>query len=101
MKNVTLDDLQVKDGLYCKYVQDDFFLQKTVPFTGEIHEKGYRGSIVDGKKEGYWQLYHWTKPTQLSAHGHYKNGKQEGLWEYFDHRGNVITSGRYKNGLSV
>ena len=46
---VTIDDLDYRDGLYYKNFTD-------VPFTGEVTGET-QGSYKDGKRDGPWVLY--------------------------------------------
>ena len=46
------------------------------PFTGEVDEGQARGSIKNGKMEGYWHYYY--ENGQLASKGNFVNGKSNG-----------------------
>ena len=86
---LTIDDLVQREGIYYKKFTD-------VPFTGEIDEGEYRGSLKNGKMEGYWMVYH--KNGQLSRKGNYRNSKREGYWLRYWDNGQLFAKGNSKNG---
>jgi len=93
-EEISMDDLVERDGLLYKKFTD-------VPFTGEIDEGSYQGSLKNGKPEGTWVAYHDN--GQLKAKGALKNGEQEGPWVYYSEDGTVINdvTGTYKNGKKI
>ena len=88
------NDLVIRAGLlYEKFT--------ATPFTGEVDEGLYRGSIKNGKMEGSWKGY--SDNGQLFWKGNYKNGKIEGYWEQYNTDGTLWKehTGTYKNGVKV
>ena len=57
---LTYDDLVKREGIYYKKFTD-------VPFTGEVDEGVSKGSIKNGKMEGYWERYWYN--GQLKGKG--------------------------------
>lgn len=85
----TIDDLVYRNGLYYQKFTD-------VPFTGEIDEGEFRGSLKNGKREGFW-LGYWDN-GQLLSKGSFKNDKEEGSWEYYWKNGQLLSKGDFRNG---
>jgi len=91
---LSLEDLVEQAGLwYEKFT--------STPFTGEVNEGRYKGSIKNGKKEGSWKYYY--ENGQLSAKGIFENGKSDGYWEFYTIDGTPMEffTGTYKNGVKV
>ena len=86
---LTMDDLVQRMSVFYKQFTD-------VPFTGEIDEGKYRGSLKNGKRDGFWLVYYDN--GQLKAKGHFRNGIQEGYWESYWDNGQLFTKGNSKNG---
>ena len=84
----TRDDLVIRAGLYYKKFT-------ATPFTGEL-EGQWKGSIKNGKEEGFWEYY--DKNGQLFRKGDFKNGKRKGSWETYYEGGQLWYKGDYKNG---
>jgi antitoxin component YwqK of YwqJK toxin-antitoxin module len=84
-----MDDLVGREDLFYEKFND-------IPFTGEVDEGLIKGSIQDGKKEGYWIGYH--ENGQLWAKGDYKNGLKDGAWVFYHESGRLHARGNYKNG---
>ena len=93
-EGTSVDDLVERDGLlYKKFTE--------VPFTGEIDEGSYQGSLKNGKPEGPWVYYHDN--GQLQAKGDIKNLEREGPWVFYSEDGTVdnALTGTYKNGKKI
>ena len=90
---LTMDDLVKRGGRTAGLWYEKF---TDTPFTGEVDEGREKGSIKNGKKEGYWVHYHSN--GQLMNKGDYKNGKMEGYWEDYRDNGYLYDKGDYKNG---
>ena len=88
-EGTSMDDLVERDGLFYKKFTE-------VPFTGEIDEGSYQGSLKNGKPEGTWVAYHDN--GQLKGKGDWKNGKEEGPWVYYYDNGQLFSKGVIKNG---
>ena len=110
---LSTEDLVIRAGLYyAKFT--------ATPFTGEVDEGLYRGSLRNGKREGSWKSYygsgmlsnkgeyknnelegswesHWDN-GQLSSKGNSKSGNKEGSWESYYDSGQLISKGDFKNG---
>ena len=80
------DDLVIRAGLYYEKFT-------ATPFTGEVDEGVSKGSIKNGKMEGYWVI----SGLMLIQKGNYKNGKKEGSWETYWANGQLMLKGTYKN----
>tara|TARA_B100001057_G_C22132936_1_gene675226 strand:+ start:101 stop:505 length:405 start_codon:yes stop_codon:yes gene_type:complete len=87
-ETLTIDDLVERDGLVYKKFTN-------VPFTGEITGID-TGQFKDGKKEGYWEFYHYN--GQLSGKGNMKEGRMEGLWFWYSEDGYLHYKGQYCEG---
>ena len=86
---VTMKDLEKREGLYYKKFTD-------VLFTGKVTEKLLRGTFRNGKKDGPWVEYQrngrlWFKET-------YKDGKQDGPFVWYHDNGQLLDKGTYKDG---
>ena len=86
---VTMKDLQKREGLYYKKYTD-------VLFTGKVTEKLLRGTFRNGKKDGPWVEYQrngrlWFKET-------YKDGKPDGPWVIYHDNGQLKDKGTFKDG---
>ena len=80
------DDLVIRAGLYYEKFT-------ATPVTGEVDEGVSKGSIKNGKMEGYWVI----SGLMLIQKGNYKNGKKEGSWETYWANGQLMLKGTYKN----
>ena len=93
---LSMDDLVERDGIPGLEGYGLYYEKFTsTPFTGEVDEGLARGSIKNGKKEGYWETY-WEN-GQLFIKGSFKNGKKEGSWELYWDNGRLFKKGNYKN----
>ena len=64
---LTMDDLVIRAGLkYEKFT--------ATPFTGEVDEGLYRGSLRNGKREGSWETYKSDGTVDEEGTGTFKNG---------------------------
>ena len=54
---------------------------------------------MNGKKEGYWEGYHYN--GQLCWKGHYVNGRKEGYWEYYYDNGQLWYKVHYVRGEEI
>ena len=68
-----------------------------VPFTGEVDEGVYRGTIKNGYREGLWVMYYGE--GQIWSEGAYKNGSREGPWVMYYPSGQLATKGAHNNGV--
>ena len=82
------NDLVYRAGLYYEKFT-------ATPFTGEV-EGIWRGSIKNGRMDGYWEIYY--ENGQLMYKGNLKNDKEEGYWENYWYNGQLASKGDYKNG---
>jgi antitoxin component YwqK of YwqJK toxin-antitoxin module len=80
----------------------------------------WKGNLVNGKREGYWEFYYpngklrkkgnlvndnrhgyweaYYSNGQLISKGNYVNGKREGYWEEYWSGGQLESKGNYVNG---
>ena len=80
---LTIDDLVERNDINYEKFTD-------IPFTGEVEGK-MNGSFKNGKREGYWVIYHDN--GQLMGKGEYKNGKQIGFFEIYHDNGQLQSKG--------
>ncbi|MAD11452.1 MAG: hypothetical protein CMC04_01855 [Flavobacteriaceae bacterium] len=96
-KDVSMDDLVQRDGLYYEKNSD-------VPFTGNILWYAYKDkniitikvSYKDGKREGEYLEYY--ENGQLRFKRNYKDGKLEGEYLIYYESGQLKKKNNYKNG---
>ena len=86
---LTMDDLVIRAGFYCEKFT-------ATPFTDEVDEGLYRGSLRNGKREGSWELYY--RSGMLRSKGEFKNDELEGSWESYWDLGQLRMKGDSKNG---
>ena len=86
---LSLGELVKTDGLWYEKFTD-------VPFTGEVDEGVYRGTIKNGNREGPWVMYYGE--GRLWSKSEYKNGSREGPWVRYWYDGTLYKKGAYKNG---
>ena len=87
-KDVSMDDLVQRDGLYYEKYTD-------APFTGNVIGQ-QQGKISKGIQNGEWIEY-WNN-GQLKLKGNVKNGQQEGEVLYYYENGKLEIKGNFKNG---
>ena len=86
-KDVSMDDLVQRDGLYYEKYTD-------VPFTGNVIGQ-QQGKISKGKREGEWLNYY--ENGQLEYKKYYKDDKFDGEWLYYNKNGQLEISKIYKD----
>ena len=87
-KDVSMDDLEERVGLYYEKFKGD-------PFTGKVTGQK-QGKISKGKKEGEWIWYY--ENGQLSSKSNYKDGKEDGEWLWYHSNGQLQTKVNYIDG---
>ena len=71
--------------------QKDTFSIRTKAF-GALEELHFKHSLLHGKYIRYWN------PSTVEVSGHYQQGVEVGMWEYFDSTGVKIKEANYKEG---
>jgi antitoxin component YwqK of YwqJK toxin-antitoxin module len=88
-KRINQYDLEgMKQGEWWYYNEDDGSLS-------------YKGSYVNGKREGYWEFYHENGTGMVVYKGSYVNGIKEGVWEWYHPDGEFWHKELYKNGRTI
>ena len=87
-KDVSIDDLVERDGLYYEKFTD-------VPFTGNIVGK-IQAKINQGLIDGPWLEYHDN--GQLKIRKHYKDGNRDGEYLNYYENGQLRIKQNFKNG---
>ena len=88
-KDVSMDDLVERDGLYYEVYSDDIF-------TGDVVVGKEQGKVIKGKREGEWLEYY--KNGEVKEKSNFKDGKAEGeSINYYDN-GKLKAKGNFKDG---
>ena len=87
-KDINLDDLIKRDGLYYERFTD-------IPFTGEVTGRTV-GKFKNGKREGEWLWY--FENGQLNIKNNYKDNKLEGEWLWYFENGQLKYKSNFKDG---
>ena len=90
-KDVSIDDLVQRDGLYYEKFTD-------VPFTGNVTGK-IQGKISKGKGNGEWLTYY--ENGQLKEKYNIKDGELEGEWLKYNENGRLIKTEIWKDGEKI
>ena len=87
-KNLSKDDVVIREGLYYKKFSN-------TPFTGKL--SGIEnGKIKKGKREGQWLIYYEDGALQYNAF--FKNGMLDGKYKYYYSNGTLRFEEVYKEG---
>ena len=90
-KNISLDDLIEREGLFYEQFMD-------IPFTGNSIGKE-QGKISKGKREGKWIKY--FENGQFLLEGNYKDGKKDGETLVYNENGQFEKIKIYKDGKLI
>ena len=74
-----IDELELRNGLSYQKSSDK-------PFTGKVSGKRKKVGFIDGK---------------LDYIGHFKDGKEESLWEYFNNDGSLNRTKTWKDDVKI
>ena len=58
--------------------------------------KKYNGQYIEGKKQGFG-IMNW--PSGIRYEGDWSQGRQHGPGKLFDKEGNLVSEGRWENGI--
>ena len=88
-KDVSMDDLVERDGLYYEVYSDDIF-------TGDIVVGKEQGKVIKGKREGEWLTYY--KNGEVKEKSNFKDDKQEGESLRYYKSGELKNKNNWKDG---
>ena len=88
-KDVSMDDLVERDGLYYEVYSDDIF-------TGDVVVGKEQGKVIKGKREGEWLEYY--KNGEVKEKSNFKDGKAEGESLRYYKSGELKNKNNWKDG---